>query len=102
MIGQVDVTGTVDTVNGNVNANINSLGNLNLVAVGDVIECANFPEGSKVSNIGSMNTFFVSDNAATANSTGIAMTTRQVFGPVTIGSTTGVTTNSALKEVEVL
>ena len=91
-IGQLDVTGTVNTVNGNVNAQINSLGNLNLVAVGDVIECASFPEGSKVSNIASMNTFFVSDTQANANSTGIAMTTRQVFTHTIDG--VDVTTNS--------
>ena len=90
---QADNTGTVNIAAGSNVITINSLGNLNRVAVGDEISstvATSFPAGTRVTDISSMNTSFTVDNNSTATATGVACKVLQVY-TATIGSTAGVT-----------
>ena len=93
LCAQSDNTGTVNIAAGSNVITINSLGDLNRVAVGDEISstvAVSFPAGTRVTNISSMNTSFTVDNNSTATATGVACKVLQVY-TATIGSTAGVT-----------
>ena len=92
-ISQADITGTINTVINNTTLQFNVAGTLTNASVGDVINSNSFGNGGKVSSIAGLPTFINSDTNATATSTGVSANIFQVFS-ATIGTTTGVTSNS--------